>query len=116
MLSANLDLLLGMAPPPQGTQANPTGQMLQMVGTLVFFFVVMYFLMIRPQQKKAKEHANLLKSLKPGDKVVTSGGVVGVIVSVKERTVSLRSAETKLEVVKSAVTEVTERVAGDGNA
>lgn len=116
MLSATFDLVLGMGAPPSGTQANPTGQMLQMVGTLVFFFVVMYFLMIRPQQKKAKEHANLLKSLKPGDKVVTSGGIVGVIVSVKERTVALRSAETKVEVVKSAVTEVTERAAGEGSA
>jgi preprotein translocase subunit YajC len=116
MLSANFDLLLGMGAPPQGTQDSPTAQLLKMLGPLVFFFVVMYVLMIRPQQKKAKEHANLLKSLKPGDKVVTSGGVVGVVVSVKERTVAIRSAETKIEVVKSAVAEVTERAAGDADA
>jgi preprotein translocase subunit YajC len=83
-----------------------------MLGTLVFFFVVMYFLMIRPQQKKAKEHAKLLKSLKAGDKVVTNGGILAVVVTVKERTVTIRSADTKLEVLKSAVTEVVER-AGD---
>ena len=97
-----------MAPPP-GTQPNPTGQMFQMLGMVVFFIVVMYFIMIRPQQKKAKEHDLLLKSLKPKDKIVTSGGVVGIVVSVGERSVTIRSADTKLEVLKSAVTEITER-------
>ena len=97
-----------MAPPP-GTQPNPTGQLFQMLGMVVFFIVVMYFIMIRPQQKKAKEHDQLLKSLKPKDKIVTSGGVVGIVVSVGERSVTIRSADTKLEVLKSAVTEITER-------
>ncbi len=97
-----------MAPPP-GTQPNPTGSMSQMLGMVVFFIVVMYFIMIRPQQKKAREHDQLLKSLKPKDKIVTSGGVVGIVVSVGERSVTIRSADTKLEVLKSAVTEITER-------
>ncbi len=113
MLSSIVECMLAMAPQAPGTQPNPTGQMLQMVGTLVFFFVVMYFLMIRPQQKKAREQATMLKALRPGDKVVTSGGILGVVVSVKERTVAIRSADTKLEVVKSAVTEVTEKASGD---
>jgi len=51
----------------------------------------------------------LLKTLKPGDKVVTSGGVLGVVISVKDRAVSIRSAEAKIEVLKSAVSEVLER-------
>ncbi len=97
-----------MAPPP-GTQPNPTGSMFQMLGMVVFFIVVMYFIMIRPQHKKAREHDQLLKSLKPKDKIVTSGGVVGIVVSVGERSVTIRSADTKLEVLKSAVTEITER-------
>ena len=80
-----------------------------MLLTLGFFMVVMWLLMIRPQQKKAKEHAALLKTLKSGDKVVTSGGIMGVVVSVKDRTVALRSADTKMEVLKSAVTEIVER-------
>ena len=101
--------LLAMAPTPPGTQPNPTGQMLQMLSMVVFFVVVMYFIMIRPQQKKAREHDQLLKSLKPKDKIVTSGGVVGIVVSVGERSVTIRSADTKLEVLKSAVTEITER-------
>ena len=101
-----------MAPPP-GTQPNPTGSMLQMLGMVVFFIVVMYFVMIRPQQKKAKEHDQLLKSLKPKDKIVTSGGVVGIVVSVGERSLTIRSADTKLEVLKSAVAEITERSSGE---
>ncbi len=72
-------------------------------------FVALYFVLIRPQSKKAKEHAEMLKAMKTGDRVVTSGGVVGIVVSVKERTVAIRSAETKLEVLKSAVSEITER-------
>ena len=102
--------LIAMGAPPAGTQPNPTGQMLQMLGTLVFFVVVMYFLMIRPQQKKAREHGELLRSIKPKDKVITSGGIMGTVISVGEKTVAIRSAgETKLEVLKSSITEVTER-------
>lgn len=106
-----------MAPAqPAGTAPNPTGQMLQMLGTLFFFGVVMYFVMIRPQQKKAREHETLLKTMKPGDKVMTSGGILGVIVAVKDKSVSLRSADTKLEVLKTAVTEIIERSSGSSES
>ncbi|MBI3851688.1 MAG: preprotein translocase subunit YajC [Verrucomicrobia bacterium] len=87
------------APPPVWTNIVP----------LLLMVVVFYFILIRPQQKKAKDHASLLKTLRSGDKIVTSGGVVGVVITVKEKTVSLRSADTKLEVLKSAISEITER-------
>lgn len=83
---------------------------------LVLIMVVFYFILIRPQQKKTREHVELLKTLKPGDKVVTSGGILGVIVSVKEKSVSLRSSDTKLEVLKSAVSEITERSSAAGQS
>lgn len=83
---------------------------------MIFMFVIIYVVMIRPQQKKAKQHTELLKTLKPGDKVVTSGGILGVIVSVKEKSVSLRSSDTKLEVLKSAVSEITERSSSVGQS
>ena len=76
---------------------------------LVLMVVVFYFILIRPQQKRAKEHEKLLTTLRPGDKVVVSGGIVGVVISVKEKNVSIRSADSKFEVLKSAVTEITER-------
>ena len=72
-------------------------------------FVIMYFMVIRPQQKKAREHDTLMKGLRAGDKVVTTSGILGVVLSIKDRSVSIRSADTKLEVLKSAIAEVTER-------
>ena len=80
---------------------------------LALMMVVFYFILIRPQQKKARDHEQLLKTLRPKDKIVTSGGVMGIVVSVQEKTVMIRSADTKLEVLKSAVTEITERAAGE---
>ena len=65
--------------------------------------------LFRPQQRKAKEHDSLMKTLRSGDKIVTSSGIVGIVVSVKDKTVAIRSADTKLEILKSAVTEITER-------
>jgi len=68
--------------------------------------VMMYFVMIRPQQQRAKLLAKLIAALKPGDKVVTSSGIVGVVITVKDRTVSLRSMDAKMEVTKASVTEI----------
>jgi preprotein translocase subunit YajC len=76
---------------------------------LILLVVVFYFLLIRPQQKKAKEHAELLKTIKRGDRVATSGGLVGFVENVKDRTVVIKSDASKLEILKSAVSEITER-------
>ncbi len=100
-------MVFAMAPTGQSGQSN-VPLPLQLVPILLMF-VVFYFILIRPQQRKAKEHAELLKTLKPGDKILTSGGILGVVVSVKDKSVSIRSADTKLEVLKSAVTEITEK-------
>jgi preprotein translocase subunit YajC len=75
---------------------------------MVLLVIVFYFILIRPQQKRAKQQAKLIAGLKSGDKVVTSGGIIGVVTSVKDRTVSLRSADAKMEVTKSSVTEILE--------
>ena len=113
---ALLVLAAQVAPGAQpGQPADPIESLLKgPLPLMIVMFVVLYVIMIRPQQKKAREHTELLKTLKPGDKVVTSGGVLGVIVSVKEKSVSLRSADTKLEVLKSAVSEITDRSSAAG--
>lgn len=99
-----------MAPPAKaGTQADPKAEFIKLIGMMVLFGVMIYFVMIRPQQKRAKAQTELLKSLRPGDKVVTNAGILGVVVTVKEKSVTLRSADTKLELAKSAVTEILER-------
>jgi preprotein translocase subunit YajC len=82
---------------------------------IVLMIVMMYFMMIRPQSQRAKQQAKLLESLKSGDKVVTSSGIVGVVITVKDKTVSLRSSDAKMEVTKSSVTEILER-GGDSSA
>jgi preprotein translocase subunit YajC len=89
---------------PAGTQASPPSWMSFV--PMILIVIVFYFILIRPQQKRAKQQAAMVQALKSGDKVVTSGGVVGVIITVKDKTVSLRSADAKMEVTKSSVTEV----------
>lgn len=77
--------------------------------TLLWFaliFVVMYLLLIRPQQKKAKEHQKLISELKKGDKVVTSGGMFGTIFAIDEergRVVLKIGDEVKMEFLKSSI-------------
>ena len=71
---------------------------------------VLYFLMIRPQQKRQKEWAGMLAGIKTGDKITTAGGIRGVILSLKDDAVIIRVApdNLKLEVAKSAIASVTE--------
>jgi len=99
--------LLALAPPAQPGQPAPPAWV--NLVPLVLLVVVFYFALIRPQQKKTKDHAALLKAIRAGDKIVTSSGIVAVVVTVKEKTLSIRSADAKLEITKSAVAEITER-------
>ncbi|WP_118135264.1 preprotein translocase subunit YajC [Oceanicella sp. SM1341] len=74
----------------------------------VLIFAIMYFLMIRPQQKKAKEHRAMLEALRRGDQVVTQGGLVGKVVKVKEDgEVELEIAEgVKVRVIRATIAQV----------
>ena len=70
-------------------------------------FAIMYFLMIRPQQKQLKEHRALLAGLKKGDTVVTQGGIIGKVFLVSEREVQLEvTSNVKLRVLKTSVQSV----------
>ena len=74
---------------------------------LVFLFVVFYFLILRPQQKKQKEHTEMLAKLDKNDEVITSGGVHATVVSVNEKTVILRIADgVKIEIEKASIQTV----------
>lgn len=71
---------------------------------IVLMFVVFYFLLIRPQQKKAREHQNMLANLKRGDSIVTTGGLIGKITGISDRTVTLEVAEKiRLRVLRSHI-------------
>ena len=76
---------------------------------MLVLMVVMIGFMFFSQSKKAKQHAALLQTLKSGDKVVTASGILGTVVTVKDKVVTIRSADAKLEFTKSAITEITER-------
>ena len=81
-----------------------------MLPTLAFMMIIFYFLLIRPQQKKAKEQATLLSSVRSGDEIVTSGGLHGIVSNARDpesKTVLVKFAENvKIEVDKSAITSV----------
>jgi preprotein translocase subunit YajC len=76
----------------------------EQIGLLLLMFAVLYFLMIRPQQRRAKQHDTLLKALKKGDIVRTNGGIRGEITAIDERDVTLEIAErTRIKVLRSHV-------------
>ncbi len=71
---------------------------------MVLVFIIFWFLLIRPQQKERQKHQELLESLKAGDKVITTGGILGVIHSVTDNVVQLKlNDKSKISVLKSAV-------------
>ncbi|MBU6409697.1 MAG: preprotein translocase subunit YajC [Verrucomicrobia bacterium] len=123
MMSLNRILFLADAPSAAAAAAaspgapsapsGPVSPLQTFFGSPVIFFalliVMMYFLLFRPQSQQRKQQARLLEGLKAGDRIVTSSGIVGVVITVKDKTVSLRSMDAKMEVTKSSVTEILER-------
>ncbi|MCG2760000.1 MAG: preprotein translocase subunit YajC [Candidatus Delongbacteria bacterium] len=98
----NLLNFVAMSQSPEGQGGGFAG----MIPFILIIFVV-YFLMIRPQSKKAKHHKNMLAELKKGDKIVTIGGIFGSIIQVKDKSFSVKIANnTEIEILKSSVAEV----------
>lgn len=76
----------------------------EQIGLLLLMFGVLYFLMIRPQQKRAKEHDAMMGALKKGDTVRTNGGIRGEITALDERDVTVEVAErTRIKVLRSHI-------------
>jgi preprotein translocase subunit YajC len=98
--------ILAQAPAPQPGQ--PQQSALMTFAPMILLVIVFYFILIRPQQQRAKQQARLIAGIKAGDKVVTSSGIIGVVTTVRDKTVTLRSADAKLEVTKASVTEILE--------
>ena len=103
---SNLLLILAQTPAPP----KPPDAGLGMLPMMLFLFAIMYFLMIRPQRKKQKELEAQLKSLKTGDRVITSGGIHGVVANVRgddSTFLTLRIGENvKIDIEKSAIATV----------
>jgi len=80
-----MDILLAMAPAPDGQSGGGS-----MISTLIMFgaiFAIFYFMIIRPQQKRAKEKKKMLEALQKGDKIILSGGMHGTIAGLEDKTV-----------------------------
>ena len=105
-----LGLAFAMGAPPAGGEAG--GMMAQFQGLipLVFMFAIFYFLLIRPQQKKAKEHRALLEALKKGDQVVTAGGMHGKVSSLDDQVVTLEIAPgVNIKINKGFIATITKK-------
>ncbi|MBF0378892.1 MAG: preprotein translocase subunit YajC [Desulfamplus sp.] len=90
--------------------AAPAGGGFTAFVPLILMFVIFYFLLIRPQQKKAKEHQNMINNLKKGDRIITSGGIHGTIVSLGDTTVSLEIAENvKIKISRGNVAALNQK-------
>ncbi len=102
--------------PPQGAAgaAAPSGtDMLMQFFPLILMFVIFWFLLIRPQQKRAKAHKAMLAALKKGDYVMTSAGFVGRILEIDDEYVLIECGEAKLRMSRAAVGSLIDK---DGKA
>jgi preprotein translocase subunit YajC len=92
LIAGTADMLYAMAGPPGGGAGQPQGPgaMFSSFLPLILIFVIFYFLLIRPQSKKAKEHKQMLENLKKGDKIMTNGGIHGIIDDMDGETLTLK--------------------------
>ncbi|WP_372604964.1 preprotein translocase subunit YajC [Actibacterium sp.] len=106
------------ATPAFAQAAGGAGGALTSFAPLLLIFGIMYFLMIRPQQKKVKEHKAMVEALRRGDQIVTAGGLIGKVSKVKDETeVEVELAEgVKVRVVRSTITQVMSKTEPAANA
>jgi len=85
-----------------------SGQGIAQFIPLILIFIIFYFFLIRPQQKRVKDHKSMVESLKRGDEVITSGGIIGIVDRVLEddRIEVTISENTKVQIIKSTVTSL----------
>ena len=99
-------MLISTAHAQTAAATDPTGGLMQLL-PIILMFVVLYFLMIRPQMKRAKEHKALIEALAKGDEVVTGGGIAGRITRVNDNFIALQVAEAvEIHIQNQAVTLV----------
>ncbi|MBN1759956.1 MAG: preprotein translocase subunit YajC [Chitinispirillaceae bacterium] len=99
----------GMVFAQEASKAAPSssGGIASLLPMMLIMFAVVYFLMIRPEQKKQKDRQAMLSTMKKGDRVITSSGILGTVGNVKDSTIMVKIAEnTVVEFTKSAVTQI----------
>ena len=95
---------------------TPSGQggpgMSAFIIQIALFIGIFYFLLIRPQRRQQQQHKLLLESLQRGDRIVTSSGIIGEVVHIKDDEVTIRSGEAKFVILRSGVASITNRTTG----
>ena len=82
---------------------------------LIVLFAIFYFLLIRPQQKRQKEHQATLDALKPGDTIITNGGLYGTIMKIEEHVVTIQcSDKVRVKIVKKAISQKVDPITMEG--
>ena len=95
---------------PGGGEGQGQQNPMMLVGWVVIMLALVYFMMIRPQQRKEKERRALIAGVKSGDRVVFGGGLIGTVANIKDTVLVVKVAEnTKLEVLRSSVTRVIQK-------
>ena len=110
-------MLISTAYAQTGGVDGGSGMLIQLL-PLVLIFVVFYFLIIRPQQKKVKDHKSMVEALRRGDRVVTTGGIIGTVTKVTgDREIGVEIADgVRVRVLRSMISEVVARTEpGDGD-
>lgn len=105
-------MLFGIITPAfaQAATGNSTQALMTNLFPFALVFVVMYFFMLRPQQKRMKEHQNMLSNLRRGDRVVAMSGIVGVVSKiVDDREVDLSSGSAEFRILKSSINQVLDK-------
>ncbi len=102
----NLTCLLPLAQTP-APQPGGSGMM---IGWVILMIAVFYFLIMRPQQRREKERRAMLDQVKSGDRIAFSGGILGLVTNVKDKTLTVRIADgVKIEVARHAVAQVLDK-------
>jgi len=102
--------LLAMAPPPSSAGGSTQQSPYFMIGWLVIMMAIFYMLFMRPQQRREKERRAMLEGIRSGDRVIFSGGIIGIVTNVKEKTFVIKVADNvKVEVIRGAVSRVIEK-------
>ena len=90
-----------------GAAAGGTAGFFVQIFPLILIFVILYFLLIRPQQKRMKQHQQMVQDVKPRDTAVTSGGLIGKVTKVEDNEVEMEVAQgVKVRVVKSMLSDI----------
>lgn len=92
---------------PAYAQGAPGGEGISFIIPIVLMFAIMYFLLLRPQQKRMREHKEMVANVRRGDTVVTSGGIIGKVVKVDEKELQVEIAQgVRVKVLRSTLSDV----------